>query len=345
MTNKTDVRPDDVGTDDAEQMWADLDQAEGLSSSGGDLTETDKGDDLDADQSTTVIDIERKSENETSPVTTVIGGSDDDTARADKPSAQADIWSEAPKDLRTAHEALVQQLEGATERERRMAANVPAQTRKINELIAENNQLKDTQSKGEASKSPSIDDDVLPDDIINDPEFQQASSEYPELFGPIEKALRRVNEGAKKIEDQVNSLNSAEKERYLDSQVSILSQAHPDFEKVTALPEFAAFVATLPPYAREAFDRNAEQVTNGHEAADIIARFKTDMAFKSNSPAPAPEPVTEPKNSPPLSQKRQQQLEASASPKPRGPAKVTTGVPDDPSEAWAYYEQLDRQKG
>jgi hypothetical protein len=94
--------------------------------------------------------------------------------------------------------------------------------------------------------------------------------------------------------------------------------------------------------------RNAEEVVDAEEAADVVGRFKAFLAARQNGTGgdrgSADERPLQGGNGnhqaqQPLSDKRKRQLESASTARSRGPG-AATGIPDDEEGAWKAFEKM-----
>jgi hypothetical protein len=243
-----------------------------------------------------------------------------------------DIWSSASEQQRAAYEAAQRQLQALDHDSRSQRGRVSALQREVDQFKKQLAAL-----HGAAGSTGQGQTDA------SDADIRRLQEEYPEVARPVLKQIsslqQQLNEAQRRLDLRESTEAQREREQALDREEQALAQMHPDWDKVTARPEFTAWLAAQPRYVVEAIQRNGEAIVDAREAADVIGRFKQAIATApatAAATAPAQPPAT-------LSAKRQQQLQSAAGPAPRGAPKVTTGVPDDPEAAWRYWAERDKK--
>jgi len=166
-------------------------------------------------------------------------------------------------------------------------------------------------------------------------DWKGAQDEYPEIAKPLGNA---VGELAAEV---ATLRRDAEINRYA-AQERELAARHPDWNRVTATPAFADWLARQPDYVQSAAYRNGEAIVDAYEASDILSRFKSDVsAPRSRAPvsplarpaAAAPQPAAAPS---PLAARRHRQIESAAAPRTRSPGPSPSGLPADPNAQWNW---------
>lgn len=262
---------------------------------------------------------------------------------ADATSGQApaadDIWATAPENLRAAYKAADAKVQELEQYRRSNEGRVTSFQRKVETLERELAALKPGAAKADEPK-PSKD---LRAEIGES--LAALSEDYPEVGERVTPVFNKLLDRLDSLSAPVRQLETKATEAEFQANAAEVARAHPDWKQVCSGQEFAEFIGSAPRYIREAFERNADNIVDPQEAADIIGRFKaTRQAAPPAQPAlPAP-PAASATPSQPLSPKRQDQLASAAAPPPRGPARVSDEVPEEPEAAWAYFARMDEQR-
>jgi hypothetical protein len=161
--------------------------------------------------------------------------------------------------------------------------------------------------------------------------LKQSVDEYPEVAGPMGKALGAVAEAV----DRQNVADAQEYHAYVGSEAARLEAAIPGYQSYMQqnAPAFAAWVDDQPKAVRDAFARNVQDVTNAGEAYALIMGFHEWVSGQStlaeqneNAPRGAPQQQ--------LSTRRQRQLASTAAPvAPRVPVSPESAG-GDPEAVW-----------
>jgi hypothetical protein len=250
-----------------------------------------------------------------------------------------DIWLLVPEAARAAYETTQQRLRTTEAQRDAIAGRLGSRIQQLERELAAVAKSKTAEPK--AKDGPDVSE-------IDDADLRALVEDFPEVGRPIATKIQSLQTKLDEALTRLNQRDSQEAQRAQDEAISLqeraLAQQHPDWEAVTARPEFSAWLRTQPRYVVEGIQRNADAIVDADEAADIIGRFKATLpATAGTGSAPSPTAPQQPPAAP-LSAKRQQQLEAAAAPPTRGAPKVTTGVPDDPEAAWQYWAEQDRRK-
>lgn len=242
-----------------------------------------------------------------------------------------DPWADAPEPLRSARDALQRERDEALEKARRAAGSVSGQTRKINELIAENERLRKTQRTDEPA-GPTDDKAGAPEE---DPELARAREEYPEVVLPLERSNEQLRERLDEIGSEVRQrfarMDEDEQERYIDNQAVLLAEAHPDYNEVANSSEFNTWAQTQPPMVQQAIEKSFD----AEELSLVLSLYK-------QSTAPAKPAADEPKPAAP--DRRQAQLDSATTPRTKSPPQINPGKPEDDEGLWNYYAERDRRE-
>jgi len=242
-----------------------------------------------------------------------------EAAPTEEPEA-ADPWATAPDALRTAHEALRAEHDAALVNHKRVTGSIPAQNRKINELIAENERLKAAQAAPE--------DDGGPEEPAEDPEdLVQGREEYPEVVGPLERKIDEAVAGIRKDVKGISESQAKTAEReaaeqdqrnadYQNQQVATIAETHPDWSEVSSSPAFHAWKDAQSPMTQRT-------IAESQDARDVIEVLDK---FKASGTAPKPTATDA---------KREAQIASAETPKPGGPPVIVTEAqPEDDQAIW-----------
>lgn len=364
VDSQDDAAPGDGGKTDAE-LWAEFDRAEGAAP--GDTNVTASPDDESGDGQDEDVDTGAATDGDGTPAdgsatrTEGAEGASGDGRQASggtpppdgaAGTAQDDPWAKATPELRSAFEAERTKWE---DRDRRTRGQVSALQREINELkrsrtAAPANGAADGKGSGKS------DGDDTADGIFVSDEWKTFEQEYPEVSGPIGKLIRRQEQTIQSLRGDVSAITSDRREADLDEQEELLAEQHADWQTVAEHPSLGSWLETQPRHIREAAARNAEFISDAAEAADVIGRFKAHLASQPATPgngtgaqggngAPAAGNGGQGKQNPPLSGKRQRQLESASSTRSGGPG-AAFGIPEDgdPETLWKQWERYDEQQ-
>lgn len=240
--------------------------------------------------------------------------------------AGPDIWANAPPELKAAYDELQQKFRSVNGR----TAAFQRRYEDLKKIVEAPAQQRRPGSAREALAA-----------IKND---------YPDVAGPIEEALSKIEERLDAQDQAEESRRSAARDELvgiITSETERLNQAIPDWE-VTLQQNgkaFAAWVEDQPRRVREAAYRNAQNIVDAEEAAQVIAAFKAHI-MPAQQPAAAPTTPTPIRaQTQPLTDRRARQLDATASPRSaRRP--TVSGIPEDgdPQAIWDAFDAQERAR-
>jgi hypothetical protein len=307
---------------EAQQIWDDLRAKEAAEASGV----TDPPSIESADKTT-------GGEGDTTEVKTTDAPSNDDAKdkAADDKSAP-DIWANADPALRTAYEAVLKDRDDKIAHAKRVGGTVAGYQRQVDDLKRQLAELTKGSTKTDDTTGTTT-------GIFDDPEIKKAADEYPEIFGPLKKVVSNLEQRAMKAERELGTISAERRDANLEEQARIVDDAHPDYDQIAQSPEFVAWYDKAPAYLRAAIQRNAKVVVDGEEVAHVLKIYKQETGYKPKDP-PASDPAPG-SQKPSSTDKRALQLESASGVRPRGSAKKSDGVPDDPEAAWEYWRRMD----
>jgi hypothetical protein len=152
-------------------------------------------------------------------------------------------------------------------------------------------------------------------------ELQQAIELFPEIVTPLLKAFEQERE---KLHDEVRQqlapIHQQDQQRYVEHQISVLDNKHPEWRNVVNSKEYHDWLANQ----HEA----VQQLSGSMNAKDyeyLLSSFANTRSQKATD----------------ITQRRQQKLAANVSVQSRGPSKLNS-APDDFDSAWDYYANKKR---
>lgn len=241
-------------------------------------------------------------------------------------TAAPSLWDDAPPELKKEYEALAAEKARLEQRERSAAGRAVGFQRRYEELQ-------------KAAKPRPVDEDRPTLDAA----LAALKEDYPEIAEPLTKALGGIEGRVKDLseaEEGRRTAAEAELNDYVQRETEAVLEAHPDYLEVLGKnsDKLAEWVNDQPLRVREAFIRNQNEIVNGAEAAEIVTKFKAHLGLPVPG-APAPS------GRPPLSDKRERQKSATASPSNRGRRPTPSGIPEDgdPQDIWNAFEAMERR--
>jgi len=322
---------EDEGKDDAE-IWGDIEQAEAAAESGAAADDSAAASDAAAAAAATTAADDAGT----------TGG--EELPPADKPAAaeQDDPWAAAPEELRSAHDADQARIKKLEQSDRSQRGRLGSMQRQINELHGTRAQpAADETAAGDAAGATGGGKDFLASD-----DWKSFESEYPEVATPMKQVVSDLRNEVTRQGSALDAITTDRHHDAADEQEHLLEEEHADWEEVTAAEEFGTWLDEQPRHIKEAAIRNAEEIVDAEEAADVVGRFKaTRSAQAGDGPAtdtPDAGDEADAGDGPtPLTGKRQRQLEAASTTRTGGPG-VATGIPEDGDEA-ALWKAMDKE--
>lgn len=277
----------------------------------GDVNE-EAGQEADAEAETESDAVTEQAENgESNQEQSKEGQESIDSDAEDKPSEDSQADADAPKSLEDELEYYKHGF--ATNRGR-----VSAYQKRINELETK---LKEMQKPGESAKDGSDADsgDNPEGSGMSDEQWNEFADDYPELAGALEKRLagfdQALNARLGEIEHKVSPLEEKAHEEYVNGQLAVLAERHPDWQQVTSSEEFSKWITEQPEAVRELGNS-----LDAQDASFLIETFKSMTNAQSNS----------------SSQKRQERLRQSVNISSKGGGRQA-GIPEDYEAAFDFF--------
>lgn len=300
----------DEGKDEAE-IWNEIVAAEDAARAGKEPPQTAPHTALQAQESTAVAPEAKE-------------GQESPTA-APQAAQAPDIWATATPEQRAAYDALVADRAKLEQKARSAEGRATAHQRKIDELYRQ--------------MQPS-NDDVAGKLRQSRQALTAKEADYPEIINPVAQVLDAVNENLSQLsaaEQRRREAATAELAEIVREEEAKLAEIHPDWEDVLSKhggPQFAAWVEDQPRRFRDAFARNANAIVDAASVAEFMSAYKAHLGIvPANAPA-APPPNNPPNNA--LTERRERQLAATASPTRSVQRPVVSGIPEDADDESAW---------
>ncbi len=241
-----------------------------------------------------------------------------------------DPWAAVPEDLRAERQTLQDERDAAVDHAKRISGGIPAQNRKINELMTRNAQLE------EAAKAPaessSQEEPAEPEDLV------QAREEYPEVTAPLESKIDqgnaelradidKIQESQAKTDARFSEIDATTQETNVADQIALIDDKHSDWREVRASDAFKTWGNAQSTMTRQA-------IANSNDAGDVISvldRFKADAGTEQKPTA--------------TTVKREAQKASAETPRPGGtPVIATEGQPEDDEAIWEKLRKDDERQ-
>lgn len=358
---------EDEGKDDAE-LWAEFDTDEnGGKAAGADDPDAEDLRRAAAEEAAQFGDGEETPDDRSSAAPE---GKRDDDAPAGKPDGddtppsgdkgkgqdEQDIWANATPDQRAAFEAAQEEVQRLQHAERSNRGRLSALQRQIDELNRSRGSSKaaSEDAAGDRTGSGKGSDDQGADGtgFLESEDWKHFQEEYPEVAGPLTTAISSLQAEVTRQNKELSAIGNDRRQNALEEQADLLTEAHSDWRDVVADDGFEEWVALQPRHIREAAVRNAEEIVDAEEAADVVGRFKAfrdeqgagDGSQQGQQPGAGDRQSAGSGN---RQARRQRQLESASTTRSRGPG-VASGIPEDgdPETIWRQFDQMEsRQAG
>lgn len=250
-----------------------------------------------------------------------------DADKAPPASETADIWKDVPEPARKAFE----QSEAA----RIKAENVAkAHGGRLTQAYQERDALNARLAEAGKAAGPK----ARQEGHESDEDYRKRmTEEYPEfarLFTELDGAKAEIDTLKGTVTTDRTTAAARQTEDALLEQGKVFEAAHPDWETEKKDPavqaKFLEWAQSKPAYVQDALRRNAQEITDGGSAADLISMFKRETA----------DPAKEAKD-----QRRADQLDAGRDTKSRSPSTTKTGAAEgDADGIWRELQAADARK-
>jgi hypothetical protein len=308
---------------------------------------TSEEDHEDAAEAAKAAETKDKPEGEDEP-----GASDKEQPGGAAPAKdQADVWANAPTELKAAHEAAL--AEYKSQFKKSQDGRIAAYQRTIDDLRRQVTQPSvsretpggDNKAKGSGSKA------------LESDKWKTLETEYGEIADPVKELFAEQSQELAKLQKEMAAIGTERRTAALREQADVLNTKHPDWQQTirSHFEDFKDWLNQQPRHIREAALRNQGDIVDGEEAADVVGRFKEHLGISSaanGEGAQAKTGATERRESgtngnpkPALSGKRQRQLETAASGKSSGPG-MASGIPEDgdPEQMWKQIQAAKKRE-
>jgi len=333
---------EDEGKDDTE-LWDELDAAE--SGAGADTAADDESAAVSGKAAAAAA-----SGDDDDP-----GKTADDKSAADqsdgKPSDeqaadQSDPWETATEEQRAAYDAAQAQIKKLEQSDRSQRGRLAGMQRRINEIgghIAPHKPAAASAAAGDEGKTGDDKDFLASDD------WKSFQGEYPEVAKPMLNLVSDLRGEITLLRKEQDAIGA---DRHLDAtneQTEILEEEYPDWEEVMADEGLLPWLDSQPRHIQEAAIRNAEEIVDAAEAADVVGRFKATRSAQEDDGSSTgtldAENTGKGDGTTRLAGKRKRQLEAASTTRTGGPG-AAHGIPEDgdPEKIWDAFDKQEQRQ-
>lgn len=280
------------------------------------------------------------------------GAASTEAAKPEKTETAQDIWASAPTELKTAYQKLQDDVNSALAQKKRSDGTVSGLMKKIAKLEGE--------LKGKAAPSGAATQETKAPDspgFFDSAEWKAFKEDYPELAAKQEAAFKPLLGAVEMVRKDVDGINRERSDTQISENYAAVVKDHADYPEIKGSPAFLEWYHGLDTEdliegaLAQAVKDNADVIVNPKKVTKLLKAFK-DWQAKSaestgsgkgqqtaegqttdgNSQTQAREPTR-------AETRREAQLESSASPRTQGLGAVTDAAPNDPAQAWAYFER------
>jgi hypothetical protein len=318
-----------------EDVWRELDAAEGEQSAEKHDDEADRSND------DTPADDEKPDEDEEAAAGKPAQGEQPTEGKDGKDSKSDEAGKDGTAKDPTAKELeeLRKERERLAEENRRLAHENRSNRERVQALQRKYEAPNQRGGKPDGKKKP-----------FADQEGKSFIEEYPEVAKPVAKEIEAVREELDELKAERQRREQAEQVSRLKRNEELVLKAHSDFYEVAGSNEFGEWLKAQPLYVQDVVRRNHAAIVDAEEAADVVGRFK---AFRSSQGGETDTrqgaangaqdgPAKGGKNGTSLADRRRLQLESSTGTRSSGPG-AADGIPEDGDEE-EIWKAFDRQE-
>jgi len=264
---------------------------------------------------------------------------------ADEPAAEPDdVWAGATDAQRDAFKASQDRAEHMEHAHKSEVGRTKTLRRQLSDVTV---QLDRAAQAAPPKKDDVESDGDSADDNAEPSAWDALATEYPEVAGPVNERLSKIEDAQKKVDREAELEAADAKEAHTQAvieQTALLKESHSDWQEVATTPEFAGWLDDQPRSIRDVAIENAKEIVDATGAGDVIARYKASRSDQSKDSDGPDESQDTTDNS--LAARRQRQLDSSRGARPKGPGTVVSGIPEDGSdeEIWAGFDRKEAQE-
>ena len=334
---------DEVKSD--EEIWEDIDTQETAAANGEDLA----GDKSAVNASAAAasggsVEDQLEAGIEAGKQTGEASSGQDDKGEhgtGDAQGAADKLWSNANDEQRAALDASHAHIKKLEQSERSNRGRVSTLQRQLNDITRQFDQRADKAT----ADQPSDTDVTATNAFLDSKDWKDFEGEYPEVAGPLGKVVAGLQTEITGQRKQLDAIGVDRRQDAVDEQTDLLEEEHPDWLDAAEDPMFGGWLEDQPRHIREAAVRNAREIVDAAEAADVVGRFKafrSEQSDDSAGPGDAGAKPDDQEQVTSLSGKRKRQLEASSGARPTGAA-AAHGIPEEGDEE-AIWDAFDKKE-
>ena len=186
-------------------------------------------------------------------------------------------------------------------------------------------------------------------DFLASDDWKSFQGEYPEVAKPMLNLVSDLRGEITLLRKEQDAIGA---DRHLDAtneQTEILEEEYPDWEEVMADEGLLPWLDSQPRHIQEAAIRNAEEIVDAAEAADVVGRFKATRSAQEDDGSSTgtldAENTGKGDGTTRLAGKRKRQLEAASTTRTGGPG-AAHGIPEDgdPEKIWDAFDKQEQRQ-
>ncbi len=267
------------------------------------------------------------------------------TAEEQAAAAETKLWDGASEGAVAAFDAANVKIKDLEQKDRSHRGRFSTMQQQLNDVTR---QLQTAADKDKAAADEGTGDGSAVEGVLGSEDWKAFEKEYPEISAPFRQAveaLQSENAATGTKVDAIGAKSADAAADAVDAQITLLDEKHVDWRDVAEDQDFNDWVQDQPKATRDAAARNAQNIVDAGEVAEMMGHFK---AFRSEQAEPPDGPDADgekPEDKDTvtsLDAKRQRQRKAARGARPKG-APVATGIPDGDDEE-AIWDALDKKE-
>ena len=263
-------------------------------------------------------------------------GEDDEEGKQEPGEADKDaadkLWAGASDEQRAAFDATQAIITKLEHSDRSQKGRVSTLQRQLTDVTRQLDQGANKAIPGQ----PGDTDGTATTAFLASKDWKDFQGEYPEVAAPLGKLVAGLQAELTGQKKQMDAISTDRRHDTVEEQTELLEKEHSDWLDAVTDDAFGPWLEDQPRHMREAAVRNAKEIVDASEAADVVGRFKAFRSEQSDDSAGPGDDGDKGKKPKPddqelltsLSDKRTLQLEASAGARPSG-ASAAHGIPED----------------
>lgn len=174
----------------------------------------------------------------------------------------------------------------------------------------------------------------------------EAQEEYGDVIGPLAEIVAELDQRQRELTDrerQELNVKRARLDELYEREEAAFMREHPDgFDVLKQHADaFNGWIEDQPKALRDAYAANAADITNGIQAAHLVALFKQNLADAGD-----PQDADDPKKTDRLTSRRASQLQGSRTTRSTAATRpsATPGPDASREQAWDYWDRVEKRK-